>query len=489
MYRVLLVDDELWSLEGIYKLLEWEKMGFRVIAQVTDASEAWEIIRSSTPDVVFTDIRMPEISGIELLNMSREMGSTSEFVVISGFAEFEYAQEALRNGAFDYQLKPIDPDDAKLLLEKLKGHLDRKQSAANIGLLEQLSSGSHHPLDILKTRGVVPCGKYWQAAVISGESSLSSDEAASFFGDLSCLSLSIGEEKTVVILNGSKPLDGETLSELALWAKRKNARAGISSVSEEAACLARLIREADMAALSGRFIQGKPEVSRFTAGGSASIESAAAKAEKWMLAKSYAEISRVLDGIPALFVQEDLGIYHAALLWNRMVVVIGKRLESCSPAETMDFLDYEDILHRFKDLSEMCEYIRELFKKICCCTDHGSVKGHHGNDHFMSLLEYVNKHFNTDLSLSELSEKFFLNMSYCSELFKKVTGYTFTDYVTKLRMETAAELLQSGTYTAEKVHLMTGYHDYYYFSKIFKKYHGVPPSQFLGRMTMHPRPV
>ncbi|MEX1031548.1 MAG: response regulator [Paenibacillaceae bacterium] len=158
MYSVLLVDDEIWSLDGLRMLFDWDKMGFHVIDQVTDSSEAFDIIRSTKPDVVFTDIRMPEISGIELLSMSRQEGIASEFVIISGFAEFEYAQDALRFGAFDYHLKPIDPDMALPLLEKLKLRLQQKEIERSMNIYKELTLGLSNSLEILKTNHFVPSG-------------------------------------------------------------------------------------------------------------------------------------------------------------------------------------------------------------------------------------------------------------------------------------------------------------------------------------------
>jgi two-component system, response regulator YesN len=489
MYRVLLVDDEIWSLEGIRKLLDWEKMGFTVIAQVTDPSEAWNIICSSKPDVVFTDIRMPEISGIELMNMSRKIGSTSEFIVISGYAEFEYAQEALRYGAFDYQLKPIDPDEAKPLLERLKKHLDKKQLAGNIQIYEQLSSGMDDSLEILKTKGVFPCGEYWQIATIYGDSSGASGEAVSLLGQMNPISLPVAAEKTVIVLNGAMSLDQETLSEMDNWAARNSLRIGVSSVSDDAVFLPRLIRESDMAAVAGHFIRQRPGVNRYNSISSPAIERAVSKVEKWMRAKDYGEISCMMDHLGDVFKEQDLGMYHATQLWNRFVLVISQRLDSGLSMESIDFMDYGDIVNRFRNLSEMVEFIRETFKKVCFSEDNGAAKQPQYNEHFVALLGYVNKNFCMELSLSELAEKFFLNMSYCSELFKKVTGCTFTDYVTQLRMQMAVELLQGGIHTADQVCHMTGYRDYYYFSKMFKKFHGVPPSYFTGKMAKRLSPI
>ena len=108
MYRVIIVDDEPWALVGIRKFLERGSDQFRIIYETTNPVEALEAICSMEPDVVFTDIRMPEISGLDMITKSRQRGVQSEFVIISAFSEFAYAQQALRAGALDYLLKPLD---------------------------------------------------------------------------------------------------------------------------------------------------------------------------------------------------------------------------------------------------------------------------------------------------------------------------------------------------------------------------------------------
>ena len=127
LYTVLLVDDEPWVLKGMKMSFKWESMGFIVIAETTRATEAWDIICSKKPNVIFTDIRMPEITGLELVKKARDKGINSEFVIISGFADFAYAQEALKNSVFDYCLKPIKEADADEILTRLKKHLDKKK--------------------------------------------------------------------------------------------------------------------------------------------------------------------------------------------------------------------------------------------------------------------------------------------------------------------------------------------------------------------------
>ena len=129
IYRVILIDDEPWALAGLRKIFKWHEKHFEIAAETTNSVEALDFIRSKNPDAVFTDIRMPEVSGIELMKKIRSEGLDIEFVIISGFAEFSYAQESLRLGAFDYCLKPIQQKEADNLLRSLWEYLEQKNKS------------------------------------------------------------------------------------------------------------------------------------------------------------------------------------------------------------------------------------------------------------------------------------------------------------------------------------------------------------------------
>ncbi|AEE97269.1 response regulator transcription factor [Mahella australiensis] len=249
MYRVLFVDDEPWALVGMRKIFNWDDMGYKIIGETTDSEEAYEIIYKENPDVVFTDIRMPGLSGIELIKKVRAKAMDTVFIIVSGFAEFSYAQEALREGAFDYVLKPLQSQEIYRVLEKLTVYLRKKAR------------------------------------------------------------------------------DKETY-------------------------LAKLSDEADS----------------------------------------------VLQAIE--------------------------------------------------------------------------------NKGFKELLEYVNKNFDKPLYLKELADKFYINFTYCSELFKKTTGKTFSEYINYLRINKAMHLLQTTSMTVEEVCMESGYKDYCYFNKVFKKYTGDTPAKY-----------
>ena len=85
MYTVVIIDDEPWALQGLAEIIDWSRDGFSIIGQFTDPDEAFEFLREKEPDVVFTDIRMPGLSGLDLIEMSKREGLNCEFVLISSY--------------------------------------------------------------------------------------------------------------------------------------------------------------------------------------------------------------------------------------------------------------------------------------------------------------------------------------------------------------------------------------------------------------------
>ena len=129
MYRVIVVDDEKWSLAGISHTFRWGEYGFTLLASLLSPTAALELIEAEKPEAVFTDVRMPGMSGLELMAAVRARGLDTEFVIISGFSEFEYAKQAIGHRVFDYILKPVDQLQADGLLERLQQHLTEKGQA------------------------------------------------------------------------------------------------------------------------------------------------------------------------------------------------------------------------------------------------------------------------------------------------------------------------------------------------------------------------
>lgn len=130
MYRVILIDDEPWALYALEHGIGWKEKGYSVVATAENGEDGLKLIEEWKPDVVFTDVRMDDMSGLELLREARERGIGAEFVIVSAYGEFSYAQEAIRYHSFDYIVKPVETAEGNRLLERLAAHLERKRYMA-----------------------------------------------------------------------------------------------------------------------------------------------------------------------------------------------------------------------------------------------------------------------------------------------------------------------------------------------------------------------
>lgn len=126
MYRAFMCDDEMWILLSLKNLIDWQEEGFFICGEATDGIKAWERIRNLQPDLIFSDIRMPGMDGIELVKKVREEGIQAEIIIISGYSEFQYAKAAIQYGCSDYLLKPIDEEELLDCIRRVRQRLDEK---------------------------------------------------------------------------------------------------------------------------------------------------------------------------------------------------------------------------------------------------------------------------------------------------------------------------------------------------------------------------
>ena len=119
MLKVLIADDEEKICQLIEKLINWESLGLKVAAVASNGVDAVKKIMEYRPDIVITDIRMPGIDGMELIERTKKICPDTEIIIISGYRHFEYAQTAIRYGVRNYLLKPIRKDELRETLEKI----------------------------------------------------------------------------------------------------------------------------------------------------------------------------------------------------------------------------------------------------------------------------------------------------------------------------------------------------------------------------------
>lgn len=127
IYTMLIVEDEDIVRQGLVETIPWEEMGFRVVSQAANGKEALSKFQAKPTDVVLTDIRMPEVDGVELLKAIKEQSPGTQVIFISSYAEFEYAQRAIEYKAFSYIIKTELFDELEKVLMDLYAFLDQQR--------------------------------------------------------------------------------------------------------------------------------------------------------------------------------------------------------------------------------------------------------------------------------------------------------------------------------------------------------------------------
>ena len=130
--RALIVDDEKYERLLLSKLINWDKLGIQLAGTAASGDEALRIFQEIHPEIVLTDISMPEMDGLELSRCLKSADSEVDIVIITGFREFEYARQAISIGVEEFLLKPIDQVEVEKLLLKIKNEIIKKKSDREI---------------------------------------------------------------------------------------------------------------------------------------------------------------------------------------------------------------------------------------------------------------------------------------------------------------------------------------------------------------------
>ena len=131
-YQVLIIDDEEIVCRGMAQFVKWQEHGFSVAGTVYRAADGLKFLENNHVDVIFLDIRMPEMTGLKMLRIISEKYSSVKTVILSGFSEFSYAKEAIRYGAYDYLNKPVNLKEIEELLDRLALEFQKEESENNI---------------------------------------------------------------------------------------------------------------------------------------------------------------------------------------------------------------------------------------------------------------------------------------------------------------------------------------------------------------------
>ena len=138
METVLIADDEKNIREGIKCIIDWEALGFTVCGEAANGEEALKQINEMHPGLVLLDIKMPKLSGLEVVENAREQGYNGKFIILSGFSDFKFAQTAIRLGVDNYITKPIDEDELAEAVKRIGEQIN--------SVMENVTHNDHYRL-------------------------------------------------------------------------------------------------------------------------------------------------------------------------------------------------------------------------------------------------------------------------------------------------------------------------------------------------------
>ena len=466
MYSVFLVDDEEWGLSALEASFRWEAYGFRVVQRLTRPQQALQAILLEKPDVVFADIRMPGMSGLELIDRARENGSECEFLIVSGYADFQYAQEAIGKGVREYILKPIDMNKTDVVLERLHILLDTKRHSENERLLKE----PQKLLQRLRNRETLLPDSRLLAAMMLNIAPQSDPAGEIMLRMPEALALRMSEDSALFLFRLTDK-NKKRFTAITREYVSNGISTGISRQFGLKDDLESAIEEARAAAMT-HFMIKPPTVRGFYPSSQRYFQEYSGRICT-AVSTGNAEFPALMRAFRADIAENRLGMDALTYLVEDIRDTMLRRhdllLQGFRSAGNLEHLTagYENIDAFLNHLLEIVS-AQLLEKRV---QPQGS-----GNVHFKKLLDYVDTHYNEPLQLRTLSEQFFMNMSYCSELFKKMTGKNFSEYLTTIRMEAAMQMLQTNEYSVGAVAAKSGYSDYYYFCKVFKKYYGISPN-------------
>lgn len=194
-------------------------------------------------------------------------------------------------------------------------------------------------------------------------------------------------------------------------------------------------------------------------------------------------LKHVLKSIAALFYKNNGTVGDAVLLWQTIATVMENTTRGLARRISLDRLNRRALIARFHVLESMLDSLYYILCQPCLPELDGLNPA---NSDFRALLKNIYERYSEKLTLTDLSVDYGINISYCCELFRRTLGMTFSEYLTAIRMERARMLLLLGERDVRGIAKQTGYSDYHYFLRCFKKYHGLSPRNYFACQKIYP---
>jgi len=526
--KAIIIDDEKHVRDGLLLLAEWKRLGIQEVFEASDGEEAKSMIVEHQPEIIFTDMNMPKLDGIQLLKWLKETEITSKTIVVSGYDDFHYMRNAITYGSFDYLLKPIEPDALNETLERAvnewkKQAQKRESTKETTRVINEAKPFywdhifttliSHTPPSpeliqkVQKEYGVninegqcTICLLLLNGRIVKR---FEEDKNLAFFTILNiCNELVRNDQSGFCFKNGNQKDEIVIL----LW-KHKNEVKLMESIQKE---IERFTNTKAVIAI------GKP---------SGKLEEAYHFAQKTLLKHNMVDVHKKnhimtyedITSRPLLHLFD----YAEKIKWTIQSGSIDQMDEVINDIfhklESQHFLSFEQI----QDWENQFEVLRKNWLKEYQLSEETTY--YNGQDYwdedgtfsftkfkeektkeFHELIELLNhvkyqkeknsiqeieaflrENYDKDFTLQEIADRFFLSREYISRKFKHQYNETITNYMTTIRIDKAKELLENPHLKVYEISFKVGYQNEKYFSKVFKKVVGMTPNEYRVKVADH----
>ena len=473
MLKVLIVDDEYMVLKGLEAMITAQK-DFPVQVEIaSDAAEALEKLKKQVPDVIIADINMPEMDGLQMLQIARERSSRCRFIVCTGYDEIEYLHRAIRQQVEEYLLKPID---RKVLLGKLREiELQKKnESSEALSLLKMnlLYRQTDAPLPgVEELRALFPEEEY-RLCIIPNEGSAAQEDLCSIFSPFFPQVMVLHRSRNTVLLIAAPPsLSLRTVRGIcrSLLADRQM-RWGCSSPLPLSDDCKKIDCRYFYEALSDLILSGLPVSEEEHE----EIQCAALRPVWLWNAEENEEKERLL----CLLQQLTAALSSPELAFAQMYADFSASIydPSSSLPDSLHWAEeYRSCLTETHNWNGVYRAVVQLFGHeipgLC-----GREASDENTDKINRAAAYIRRNYQEDISLDSVAGYVSLHPSYLSYLFKKKTGESFLHFLHTVRLQAACRLMQEKPeFPLEKISEMVGYRTSTYFYKTFRQRFGTSP--------------
>ncbi|ASA24879.1 response regulator transcription factor [Paenibacillus donghaensis] len=495
--KLLVVDDEIWFREGLVQLISSNQLGWEVVGEAADGEEAVQAVELYKPDLIITDINMPVMDGLQLMEWLSRAHPEIRVIILTGYRDFEYAQRALRYGAVEFLLKPFSLDEAYRVLRKAYEELRLKQLKLRVTKQERQTEVFRAALFGL------PCERAlrenweqkWRAAdfcilqvhsyELPGKNYTQSDINLLHYAVTNILQeLLQGHQAEGLYF----PLRKEAFAFLL-----EPGPAGVTYRNAVKEAMSRFIGlETSWLELGAvqRFEELAEQYNEVHSGHGDGRAGDLAAVDGFPLLKEELLSLLVTSNLPAAeqrlaeYVDQaaSLGlqscktrIYTLVTVFSSILLTDFKHVnaaaagEGLNPAHILEIQSVQELLSWAK---EKCAEFLDIF-------DHWLNQQQ--DNVVVQAKQYIDGHYQTDCSLQMVAAHVHVTPNYLSNLFKKESGIGLTNYVSQLRIEEAKALLQFTRLRMMEIAERVGFDNSSYFTVVFKQLTGESPRAFRRR--------